>query len=53
MKKPPKRATKIAASFRLSGEALAKIVALGKYHGLSQAAVIEMAIRTQARKDGV
>lgn len=53
MKKPQKKATKRAASYRLSDEALAKIAKLAAHHGISQAAVIEMAIRAQARKDGV
>lgn len=57
MKKAPKKAgekaTKTAASYRLSDEALAKILALATHHGISQAAVIEMAVREQARKDGV
>lgn len=53
MKKPPKKATKTPASYRLSDEALAMIVKLAAHHGISQAAVIEMAVRTQARKDKV
>jgi len=53
MKRPPKKATKVAASYRLSGEALALIARLAKHHGISQAAVVEMAVRQQARKDGV
>jgi hypothetical protein len=53
MKKPTTKAPKIATSYRLSSEALTLIARLAKHHGISQAAVIEMAVREQARKDGV
>jgi hypothetical protein len=50
MKKPPKRPTKKATSYRLSDEALACIAKLQAHHGISGAAVIEMAVRELARK---
>jgi hypothetical protein len=54
MKKPPKKATpKKGTSYRLSDEALAYIAKLQAHHGISGAAVIEMAVRAQARKDKV
>jgi predicted DNA-binding protein len=43
--------TKHATSFRLSPEALRHLAALAKRLGLSQAAVLELAIRQLARKE--
>lgn len=54
MKKPPKKpAPKKTTSYRLSDEARAIIVKLQAHYGVSGAAVIEMAVRAQARKDKV
>lgn len=50
MKKVPKKTKKKATSYRLSDEALAYIAKLKAYHGISGAAVIEMAVRELARK---
>lgn len=44
---------KIKTSYALSSEALRLIDALARHHGLSNASVVEMSIRTQARHDGV
>ena len=44
---------KTKTSYALSSEALRLIDALARHHGLSNASVVEMAIRTQARHDGV
>ncbi|HEX8475504.1 MAG TPA: hypothetical protein VF666_15865 [Pyrinomonadaceae bacterium] len=44
---------KTKTSYALSSDALLLIDELARFHGLSNASVIEMAIRTQARKDGV
>ncbi len=43
--------TKLATSFRLSPEALRLLAGLAKRLGLSQAAVLELAIRQLARKE--
>jgi hypothetical protein len=53
MNKLPKKTTKKATSYRLSDEVLAYIAKLQAHHGISGAAVIEMSVRAQARKDGV
>lgn len=44
---------KIPNSFRLSEDALRILRALAEYLGVSQAAVIEMALRELARKEKV
>jgi hypothetical protein len=48
---PKKGATlKKATSFHLSPEAKSLLTLLGKQHGLSRAAVVEMLIRKEARR---
>ena len=53
MVKEGKTEGKTKTSYALSSEALRLIDVLARYHGLSNASVVEMAIRSQARKDGV
>jgi hypothetical protein len=54
MKNPPKKPVpKKGTSYRLSDEVRAIIAKLQAHHGISGAAVIEMAVRAQARKDKV
>lgn len=43
---------KQATSFRLTGEARKMIIWLAAHHGISQADVLEMVIRREAREQG-
>ncbi len=45
--------TKAATSMRLSAEARALLAALSERYGINQTAVMEMALRTQARQEGI
>jgi hypothetical protein len=48
-----KEGTKGATSFRLSAEAKRLLEALAEYLGISQASVIEQAVRQLARREGL